>query len=88
MFDKFRRKENNDDDKQEKRNKRSVFILLGIAVISVIYTLIQYIIGSETEKAELVNYVRNNFHISSVDLTIFTVCLVIFIILKIKERKK
>ena len=90
MFDglKFRRGESNNDDEHGKKNKRSAAIIIGFVAISVLYTLINYITGSEAEKAEFLSYIRNNFHISPVDLTIFAVCVVIFIIIKIKERKK
>lgn len=74
------------DENSEKKQKRAILICSLFIIVAVGYTLFQIFFGSSEEKAEIINMINNNFHISKIDIIIVSILAIIMIILKIKKR--
>ncbi len=92
MFDGFKfkkyseqRSNDNNDNREKKEKKRVIIIISVFAAVVVIYTLYQVIFGTESEKTAIFDILKNDFHISKIDITIMVVLTVILLIRKIKK---
>ena len=78
---KFNQKpKNNDEGNSEKKQKRAIVICSLFILIAVGYTLFEILFGDESEKAEIINMINNNFHISKIDITIVGILAIVMII--------
>ena len=90
MFDGLKFRQHSDDDenaekKASKERKRVIIIIAAFAALVVIYTLYQVFFGTETEKTAIFDIIKNDFHISKIDITIMIVLTIILLIRKIKK---
>lgn len=77
--------ENEDDKSKSKKGMVILFVLVGAAILNVI---IQFASGNTQYKSDMLAYIRENFHISPIDIGIMAVMLIALAIIKIKKNKK
>lgn len=77
--------ESEDDKSKSKKGMVILFVLVGAVVLNVI---IQFASGNTQYKSDMLAYIRENFHISPIDIGIMAVMLIALAIIKIKKNKK
>ncbi len=76
------------NNSEKKMPKRTVFILIGVVLFAVVRLVYSFIVGSGADRKAMIEFIRTNFHINTIDLVLFTIALVIYLILKFKNKKE
>lgn len=83
MFDPNKNK--NDD---RKAFRRMIIIIIAIVVLAVAHFIYSYVSGSTEERESIIEFLRSNFHINVIDLVLCVTALIIYLILKSKNKKE
>lgn len=85
-FKDFMRRDKPDNDNDKGKSKKGMIILFAVVGIVILNMIIQFVSGDPQYRSEILMYIKNNFHISPIDLGIMGVILIILIIIKIKKK--
>lgn len=84
----FMRRDKPANENDRRKSKKGMIVLCVLAGAVILNMIIRFASGDAQYRDESIAYIRDNFHISPIDLGIMTTMLIILIIIKIKKNKK
>lgn len=77
---------NGDDDKIQKNTKRFFIICVAVVIVVLARIVYTFLSGSAEDRGMMIEYAKTHFHINKIDVTLFTISLIIYLIIKFKKR--
>ena len=77
---------NNDDEKNKKNTKRFFLICVAVVIVVLVHIIYTFLSGTAEDRGMMIEYVKTHFHINMIDVTLFSISLIIYLIIKFKKR--